>query len=81
MSMRKSGSLQKDSDEEKQPGGIHRPMRATSATTKMAARSVSCVLSQNTTGCSRGMGAWLEQKSKAKELLASEEYKTLMKKR
>ena len=26
------------------------------------------------------MGAWLEQKSKAKELLASEEYKTLMKK-
>ena len=56
-------------------------MRATSATTKMAARSVSCVISQNTTGCSREMGAWLEQKAKVKELLASEEYKTLMKKR
>ena len=56
-------------------------MRATSATTKMAPRSVSCVLSQNTTGCSREMGAWLEQKEKVKELLASEEYKTLMKKR
>ena len=56
-------------------------MRATSATTKTAARSVSCVLSQNTTGCSREMGAWLEQKEKVKELLASEEYKTLMKKR
>ena len=27
------------------------------------------------------MGAWLEQKEKVKELLASEEYKTLMKKR
>ena len=27
------------------------------------------------------MGAWLEQKAKVKELLASEEYKTLMKKR
>ena len=26
------------------------------------------------------MGAWLEQKEKVKELLASEEYKTLMKK-
>ena len=50
MSMRKSDSLQKDSDEEKQPGGIHRPMRATSATTKMAARSVSCVRSRNTAG-------------------------------
>ena len=46
-------------------GGIRRPMRDTSATTKMAARSVSCVLSQNTTGCSREMGAWLEQKAKA----------------
>ena len=81
MSMRKSGSLQKDSDEEKQPGGIRRPMRATSATTKMAARSVSCARSRNTTGCSREMGACLEQKEKVKELLASEEYKTLMKKR
>ena len=78
--MRKSGSLQKDSDEEKQPGGIRRPMRSTSATTKMAARSVSCVLSQNPTGCSREMGAGLEQKEKVKELLASKEYKTLMKK-
>ena len=67
--------------QKKKAGGIRRPMRATSATTKMAARSVSCVLSQNTTGCSREMGAGLEQKEKVKELLASEEYKTLMKKR
>ena len=61
--------------------GYPQTYEVTSTTTKMAPRSVSCVLSQNTTGCSREMGAWLEQKEKVKELLASEEYKTLMKKR
>jgi transposase len=32
-------------------------------------------------GCPKRNGHWLEQKAKVKELLSSEEYKTLMKKR
>ena len=64
MSMRKSGFLQKDSDEEKKPEGIHKPMRATSATTKMAARSVSCARSRNTDVWFRETNTGLSRKKK-----------------
>ena len=64
MSMRKSGFLQKDSDEEKKPEGIHKPMMATSATTKMAARSVSCARSRNTDVWFRETSTGLSRKKK-----------------
>lgn len=48
----------------------------------MAACFVKCARSRNTAGMVQKKNEhWLEQKAKVKEPLASEEYKTLMKKR